>query len=426
MLKVLVQFKDSSAKVLVGSSTLMLLLATLLITLNLPLNTIADTNRFLFGEDALKDPGSLAVKLQDTRAAISTSIAAQLSVETQQLLNEYDGASSPSLDLQKALLADLNRLIQTKLLYNDQLFANIELSEQTETLISENPQSGEALVQLNRCLLADAYPYELTSLSAHQDFEDPKGIETCRENLRQIKRALEDYRASNAGTDPQWLSDLSPQYLEKEVLLCPADPTSGSPGVLTKGAADPRLPCSYLYEIRHTERMIQGSVLIGLGGEGDMRPIVRCEHHLLNLSAGGALYRNGPQRSIYNSNKTEMSLLTGFVRDLQMQLGEDLLKTHEGRKKLQQATETLIIKQLIPKALRASEETISSQIEAQLGKDILKTSNGMGILKQALTQLKDHIEKILVAELEARLGEGFFKTAEGQGILKQLSESMSP
>jgi hypothetical protein len=425
MLKILLQFKDSSAKLLVCSSTLMLLLATLLITISLQLDTFADTNRFLFGVDALKDPGSLAVKLQDTRAAVSTSIAAQLSVETQQLLNEYDGASSPSLDLQKALLADLNRMLQTQSLYDAQLFAGIQLSEQTQALIAQNSQGEEAGVRLNRCLLADVYPYELVSLSAQQNSEDSKGIETCRENLRQIKRACEDYRASNADTDTQWLSELFPQYLEKAVLLCPADPTAGVPGVLTDGAADPTLPCSYLYEIRHTEKVIQGSVLMGLGGEGDMRPIVRCEHHLLNLSIGGKLYRNGPQRSIYNSNKTEISLLTDFMRDLQRQLGEDFLKTQEGREKLKRATQTLIIKQLMPKVLSASKENISSQLEAQLGKDILKTPSGMGILKQALTQLNDHIEKTLVAQLEARLGEEFIKTEEGQDILNQLSESMS-
>ena len=121
--------------------------------------------------------------------------------------------------------------------------------------------------------------------------EESKGIETCRENLRQIKRALEDYRAATADADPQWLSELCPQYLEKGVLLCPADATAGEPGVLTEGASDPTLPCSYLYEIRPSEKDTQQMLSTQ---EGGMTPIVRCERHRLNLSLSGKLYRNGP------------------------------------------------------------------------------------------------------------------------------------
>lgn len=422
MLKISLPFKGGNPKMLICSRTRIFLLTTFLMTMILRLDTSADMNQFLFGIDALKDPGSLAVKLQDTRAAISISIAAQLSVETQQLLNEYDGASSPSLDLQKALLADLNQLIQTKLLYNDQLFSNIELSEQTETLISENPKSGEALVRLNRCLLADAYPDELASLSVPQNSEDPKGIETCRENLRQIKRALEDYRASNAGMDPQWLSELSPQYLEKKVLICPADPTIGTPGVLTKNASDPTLPCSYLYEIRHSEKDMQKILSTH---DGDMVPIVRCEHHRLNLSLSGKLYRNGPQRDIYNSNKIGFSALADVVQDLQEQHGNAFLKTQEGREKLKQVIEELILEKLAPKLLSALEKKMISQLEAQFGKGIFTTPMGIGILKQAIPQIKDQVKAQLQSELETQLGEEFLKTEEGQDILQQLSVLMS-
>ena len=144
---------------------------------------------FLFHLEDLKDPGSLAVKLQDTRAAVSKPIAAQLSAETQRLLDEYDGISNPSPALQKALLDDLNRLLQVAPLYEAQHLANIELSEQTQELLAQNPQSGEDLIRLNRFLLADVYPYELASPSEKQNPDDSTGIERCRENLREIKLA---------------------------------------------------------------------------------------------------------------------------------------------------------------------------------------------------------------------------------------------
>ena len=405
-------------KMIGRSKSITLLFAILLIVIGMQLPLHAGTNQFLFDMAAIKDPGSLAVKLQDTRAPVSVSIAIRLSGDTQRLLSEYDGASDPSLDLQKALLSDLNRLLQAGSLYHAQSFADIQLSEQTQALIAQNPQSGEALVRLNRFLLSDAYPYELASLSEQQTLEDSKGAEACRENLRQIKLARENYRVSNADTDPQWLSELSPEYLEKKVLLCPADATAGDPGVLTQEAKDPTLPCSYLYEMRPSQKADQE--ILGMH-EGDMLPIVRCEHHLLNLSVGGKLYRNGPQRGIYTSNKTGFSVLDDFMQELRAQHGEAFLKTQEGRQKLKQATEKLIIKQLVPKMLSAFKKEIYTQLEAQLGKGILKSSMGIDILKQATVQVRDQIQEQLQSQLEVQLGAEFLKTEEGQDIHQQLS-----
>ncbi|MCY4552068.1 MAG: hypothetical protein OXC79_00225, partial [Candidatus Poribacteria bacterium] len=349
-----------------------------------------------------------------------------LSEDIQWLLVGYDGASDPSPKLQEALLSELNRLLQAGSLYDAQVFADIELSEGTQALIAQNPKDGEALVRLNRSLLAAAYPYELAALSAQQNSEDSRGIETCRENLRQIKLARDNYRASNADIDPQWLSELSPQYLEKEGLLCPADPTVGTPGVLTDDASDPTLPCSYLYEMRPSKKADQETLWMQ---EGDMTPIVRCEHHRLNLSVSGKLYRNGPERTIYNSNKTAFSALSDFLRDLRAEHGENFLKTQTVRKEIKAATETLVLKHLL-KMLNRMEISILEQakpeLEAQLGKGILDTQMGMGILQQVTVQVRDQIREKLQSQLQSHLGEEFLKTEEGQDILKQLSVLTSP
>ena len=407
-------------KMIGRSKSTTLLFATLLMVIGLQLPLYAGTNQFLFDMDEIRYPGSLAVKLADTRAPVSQLIASQLSEDGQWLLVGYDGASDPSDELQAALLSDLNRLLQAGALYDAQLFADIELSEQTQTRIAQNPKSGEALVRLNRSLLSDVYPHELASLSAEKRVED-KGLETCRENLRQIKLARENYRASNADTEPQWLSDLSPEYLDKKMLLCPADTTAGKPGVLTDGAADPTLPCSYLYEMAPSKKANQ-EILWML--EGDMTPIVRCEHHRLNLSFAGKLYRNGPERTIYNSNKTEFSALSDFLRDLRTQHGENFLKTQTGKKEIKAAAETLVLKHL-PKMLDRMAvsilEQVKPQLEAQLGKGILETQMGMDILQQATMQVRGHINEKLQSQLQSLLGEAFINTAEGQDILKQLS-----
>ena len=403
-------------------NSLTLLITTLVTIIGSQLSLQAGTDQFLFDMDAIKDSGSLIVKLQDTRAPVSKFIASQLSEDMQWVLIGYNGTSTPSAQQQKVLLLDLNQLLQMDSLYDAQRFADIELSEQTQALLTQNPKNGEALVHLNRCLLADAYPYELASLSEDQIAKDIKGIETCRENLRQIKRALDDYRAANADAYPQWLSDLSPQYLEKKVLLCPADPTAGVPGVLTEDASDPTLPCSYLYEIRPSEKEEQQILWTS---EGGMIPIVRCEHHCLNLSLDGKLYRNGPQRDIYDSNKIGISALADVVRGLRKQHGAAFLKTQEGRERLKQATEEIVLEKFVPKMLNALEKEITSQVEAQLGKGILETPMGMNILKEIIPQVENQIKQQLKSQLQAQLGEEFLKTEEGQDILQQLADLIS-
>ena len=410
--------------------TVTLLFATLLITIGTQLASYADTSQLLLSEDALKDPGSLAVKLQDTRAVISQHIATQLSAETQQLLGKYDGISSPSPELQQALILDLNKILQAGPLYDAESFAEIELSEQTDELLAQNPQSGEALVRLNRLLFSDAYPHEVAS-PIEKQAENPEGIEKCRENLRRIQLALEKYR-DGTNNNPQWLSELVPEYLDKKDLLCPADATNGKPGVLTDGAADPTLPCSYLYQFRPSERSLLEMLQLR---EGGMLPIVRCEHHRLNLSINGKLYRQGTQRIVYNRNENEFSALDDFIKELRAEHGDAFIETPEGREQIKEVTEKLILKQFIPALFDGLQKKvladIKPQIEAQIGEGVLETEFGQGILAQAMPQALEQylaildIDEKLRTQLKSQLGEEFFKAKEGQDILEQLSLLMS-
>ena len=146
MLKMIERLKTHCLK----GKTMTLLFTTVLMAICLQLTLHAGTSQFLFDMAAIKDPGSLAVKLEDTRAPVSQWIASQLSEDGQSLLVGYDGVSDPSPKLQEALLSELNRLLQAGPLYDAQVFADIELSEETQTLLAQNPKNGEALVRLNR------------------------------------------------------------------------------------------------------------------------------------------------------------------------------------------------------------------------------------------------------------------------------------
>jgi CIC family chloride channel protein len=64
-------------------------------------------------------------------------------------------------EAQTALAVDLNRIIRTGPLYDEQRFAGVNLSPATLDLLNQKPQGGD-LVRLNRMLLMDAYPQELS------------------------------------------------------------------------------------------------------------------------------------------------------------------------------------------------------------------------------------------------------------------------
>ena len=390
MLKIILPLKALDRQSLLSGQSITFLLATLLITIGIQGILRADMGQLLFEAKDIKDLGSLAVKLQDPRAVVSQHIAAQLSAETQQLLGKHDGVRRPSPDLQKALIVDLNGLLQAGSLYNALSFVDIELSEQSQLLLRQNPKSGEALVRLNRLLLSDAYPYEFASPGEKQT-ENPEGIEKCRENLRRIQQAVEKYR-DDTNNDPQWLSELSPEYLDKKYLLCPADATNGTPGVVTDGAEDPTLPCSYLYEFRPSEKMGQQFLL---EVEGDMLPVIRCEHHLLNLSVSGKIYRNGPQRVIYNNSTVKIMksipIQTELSKDLPPEVRRQMKKELE--KKDQKVTDTTILK------ISPLDNNLHEQLEEQFGKEFLESPKGQALLKQLGSALPTSTDSTGLAHL---------------------------
>lgn len=129
-----------------------------------------------------------------------------------------------------------------------------------------------------------------------QIFEEMKG---CATKLRSIYAAIKKYE-KDKGKLPDWLSDLVPDYLSKESLLCPDDPE-----YTTIWYPDPKLPCSYSYEFSPARAGTQYT-----GGRditcrewktqqlkffGDVVPVVRCVHHSpeLNVSWVGQVYMSG-------------------------------------------------------------------------------------------------------------------------------------
>ncbi len=127
------------------------------------------TNRILqgnygaptFSAEDITNLDSFAEKLKQPAPgdALSAYLATQLSPETRSLLINYTGGASA--ELEAALDADLNRIIRSGLLYEAQRFTNVTLLAKTRRLVESKP-TGLDLVRLNRKLLLEAYPQEMS------------------------------------------------------------------------------------------------------------------------------------------------------------------------------------------------------------------------------------------------------------------------
>ena len=98
--------------------------------------------------------------MQNAQDPLSQYLRDQFSEDTLRLLDEYNRQDTPSEALRRALVDELNRILKSGSLYDEQMFENIELSDELLELIEDNPQ-GQDLIELNRLLLEEAYPQEI-------------------------------------------------------------------------------------------------------------------------------------------------------------------------------------------------------------------------------------------------------------------------
>ncbi|MBA7619576.1 hypothetical protein ES703_26915 [subsurface metagenome] len=132
--------------------------------------------------------------------------------------------------------------------------------------------------------------------------EIPEQMQLCAANLRKVHAAIKKYE-KDKGMLPNWLSDLVPDYVSKETLLCPNDPKAQ-----VSWQADPKLPCGYTYEFSPTRTWARfgGAPTDGMTMRdrkasqiklfGDVVPLCRCRQDPrmnLNISVGGQIYLSG-------------------------------------------------------------------------------------------------------------------------------------
>ncbi len=130
---------------------------------------------------------ALADRIRTPGDGVSEFIKAHLSSETRSLLT--NGSGGRNSQLKRALVDDLNKIIQDGPIYTTQRFAAIKLSSPTRLLLEQDPQ-GTNLMGLNRRLLLDAFPVELSENRQFMrlqpnamDYPEPSGAEVGAESF---------------------------------------------------------------------------------------------------------------------------------------------------------------------------------------------------------------------------------------------------
>jgi putative peptidoglycan lipid II flippase len=156
---------------LLAVASIITILVMLGITIFLASGYLASKPLPPFSAKNVKDVRALAAKLErpnDSLAPLAQFLTNRLSESSREAMRTRHD-KMPSLEasveqennLRTNLMNDLNTVITNGPLYNPARFAKVEISPATRALLDRHPQGAE-LVWVNRLLLEDAYPQELT------------------------------------------------------------------------------------------------------------------------------------------------------------------------------------------------------------------------------------------------------------------------
>ncbi|HEU4768186.1 MAG TPA: hypothetical protein VFS77_12460, partial [Pyrinomonadaceae bacterium] len=131
-----------------------------------PIHQPAQTGRF--NEFDFKDLASLAKQFKTPASPLNVYLTKEFSEDTKKLLEEYDESDPVPEEVRKqlvpALVEDLNRALFDEDLFDEERFAEVDLTEELQNMIArllEDKLEREDLARLNRSLLQLAYPNEI-------------------------------------------------------------------------------------------------------------------------------------------------------------------------------------------------------------------------------------------------------------------------
>lgn len=167
----------------------------LLIIVCLPFLLLSCSSNEKFIVADFKEPAKFISKLRDATQetnTVSLYLKGKLSENFQQRIKAYRDGEALSKAFLDTLVGEFNSLLE-KSLYQQEIFAKVELSEETKALLaSKNPKDikGEDLLKFNRLLLEDTYPYAIAK-RYKSEIQTLKGEnQTLKSQIAQLQKQL--------------------------------------------------------------------------------------------------------------------------------------------------------------------------------------------------------------------------------------------
>jgi hypothetical protein len=139
----------------------------------------------------IADPAALAASLTRGADAVSAFLRDRLQDPVKADLASYAPANANAKAVVSALTRELNQVIAGPSLHDAARFRGIDLRPETQRLLARNPSGGE-LARLNKLLLEDAYPAEITKSRPGWVVKD--GVMASTGTGRGVIYTAQDYR----------------------------------------------------------------------------------------------------------------------------------------------------------------------------------------------------------------------------------------
>ena len=135
-------------------------------TTNAPPANVENTGSSTFSVGDIMDLPAMIDQWRGTSNAVSAFLWQSLSKQDQTVLTNYQPSALSSNQAQAIVVQALNKVIWGPSIYESKRFQGISLRPETTDLMKEGP-AGPGTARLNRLLLEDAYPLELSKKSTN-------------------------------------------------------------------------------------------------------------------------------------------------------------------------------------------------------------------------------------------------------------------
>jgi hypothetical protein len=207
----------------------------------------AENGATTFDGGSITDLPAFAKKLTDKSDAISAFLGGHLDDADKANLASFSPANANAKAVKSALVKSLNTIVSGTSIYDESRFQNVQLRPETRELLGKNPQ-GQELARLNKILIEDAYPGEL-STSATTGWIVKDGVMADTGVDRGVLYTQNDYSHYRLMFTVRHVSGTKPDHMPCVLFFC-ARPEAGTKPPDALGAVQFQPPPGYGWDYR--------------------------------------------------------------------------------------------------------------------------------------------------------------------------------